>query len=558
MCEQSAWYFISNYVHVLVVGKGYQHLDLAWSHQEEIVEWMQEAHDKSEATWNGALKARQVGWTTIANAFALWCMVFHKHHEWLEVSVGEDEANLAVSQKILGPYEQLPGWMRRRGPSIESQTQTEIQFDNGSGMKSIPSTGRSGRSRAVFGCIFDEAAFMVDAQDVFAGVDPAVYGPMFVFSTANGMGDFFHSTWVESMADDSVWDMRFFDWSVVPGRDTDWYETKQKSYRGQEHLFFQEYPANPTEAFLKSGRTAFDLEFLDERFAWEEPLYKLDATQLVFHRHDPEMMIEKAKIPAGEYRDLEIWVWNEPNIERDEDGHVTRIPNYGVGVDVSEGLEHGDYSAISVRDINRGEQVATLRAHVPIYDLGEIVEVMGYWYHGALIGVERNNFGLVPLQYLQDAGYPRLYRMDSIAELKRGSRTPRYGWLTSRTTKPKMVQDMALAVSVETIVLHDRRWLQEATTFVSTGTGRYEATPPNTDDLMIAELIAHQMELDVGRFPTIWRDPTPGPPTFGDVFAIMSYAESDGNQTDELDRPIGQASRAPEARKSFPMRYKEE
>ena len=557
-CEQSAWYFISNYVHVLVVGKGYQPLDLEWAHQEDIVEWMQEAHDSGEATWNGALKARQVGWTTIANAFALWCMVFHEHHEWLEVSVGEDEANLAVSTKILGPYEQLPSWMRRRGPSIESQTQTEIQFDNGSGMKSIPSTGRSGRSRAVFGCIFDEAAFMVDAQDVFAGVDPAVYGPMFVFSTANGMGDFFHSTWVEAMADDSVWNMQFFPWSVVPGRTEEWYDTKQKSYRGQEHLFFQEYPSNPTEAFLKSGRTAFDLEFLEAEFGWEEPLYKLDATQLVFHRHDPAMMIEKAKIPAGEYRDLEIWVFDEPHVERDKDGHVTRVPNYGLGVDVSEGLEHGDYSAVSVRDINRGEQVATLRAHVPIYDLGEIVEVLGYWYHGALIGVERNNFGLVPLQYLQDAGYPRLYRMDSIAELKRGSRTPRYGWLTSRTTKPKMVQDMALAVSVQTVALHDRRWLQEATTFVSTGTGRYEATPPNTDDLMIAELIAHQMELDVGRFPVIWQDPDPGPPTFGDVFAIMSYADTDGNQADELNRPIGQAPRRPEARKSFPMRYKEQ
>jgi len=558
MCQQSAWYFISNHVHVLVVGKGYQPLDIEWAHQAEIVEWMQVAHDKGEATWNGALKARQVGWTTIANAFALWCMMFDDHHEWLEVSVGEDEANLAVSTKILGPYEQLPGWMRRRGPEIVGQTQTELHFSNGSGIKSIPSTGRSGRSRAVFGCIFDEAAFMVDAADVFAGVDPAVYGPMFVFSTANGMGDFFHTTWVESMADDSVWDMQFFDWSVVPGRTEQWYETKQKSYRGQEHLFYQEYPANPTEAFLKSGRTAFDLQFLEERFDWEEPLFKLDATQLVFHRHDPQMMIDKAKIPPGEYRDLEIWVWEEPNVERDKDGHVTRIPNYGVGVDVSEGLEHGDYSAISVRDINRGEQVATLRAHVPIYDIGEIVEVLGYWYHTALVGVERNNFGLVPLQYLQDAGYPRLYRMDSIAELKRGSRTPRYGWLTSRTTKPKMVQDMALAVSVETVVLHDRRWLQEATTFVSTGTGRYEATPPNTDDLMIAELVAHQMELDVGRFPTIWRDPAPGPATFGEVFDLMSYAATDGNQTDELDRPIGQAPRSPEARKSFPMRIKEQ
>ena len=148
--------------------------------------------------------------------------------------------------------------------------------------------------------------------------------------------------------------------------------------------------------------------------------------------------------------------------------------------------------------------------------------------------------------------------MEPIAEMKRGNRTARYGWMTSRTTKPKMVQDMALAVSVETVVLHDRRWLQEATTFVSTGTGRYEASSTNTDDLMMAELIAHQMELDIGRFPILWKDPTPGPLTFGEVFAIMSYDEKDDSSEDVLNRPIGQSKLGSERRKSFPMRYKSE
>ena len=557
LCKQSAWHFISNHIKVLVVGSGYEDWNLDWNHQFEIVEWMQEKHDSGEMTWSGSLKARQVGWTTTANAFALWCMLFHQHHEWLQVSVGEDEAALALSQKVVGSYEQLPRWMRQRLPEVTTDTNTEWYLTNGSGMKSIPSTARSGRSRAVFGCIFDEAAFMVDAGDVFAAVDPAVYGPMFVFSTANGMGDFFHGIWTDSLHDDSIWDMKFFAWDVVPGRDQKWYDTRKLSYRAQEHLFYQEYPGNPAEAFLKSGRTAFDLEFLNDNQEWEEPLYRLDATQLVFHRHDPAEMVAKSTIPVGEHRDLEIWVWEPPAVERDDDGHLLRNPNYGLGVDVSEGLAHGDYSSISVRNINTGEQVATLRAHVPIYDLGELVEVVGYWYHSALVGVERNSFGLVPLQHLSDVGYPRMYRMDPIAELKRGHRTPRYGWLTSRTTKPKMVQDMIAAVATETVILHDRRWLAEATTFVATGTGRYEATPPNTDDLMIGELIAHQMELDVGRFPIVWADPTPGPPTFGDVFAIMSYADDGDSQTSELDRPIGQAEQRPEARKSFPMRFKE-
>jgi hypothetical protein len=410
----------------------------------------------------------------------------------------------------------------------------------------------------MYGCIFDEAAFMVDADEVFAGIEPMIYGPIFVFSTANGMGDFFHSTWVESLTDDSLWDMSFYPWSVRPDRNKKWYDAKKLMYRGKEHLFFQEYPTTAAEAFMRSGRTAYDIEFLQDNYDWCEPLYRLDLVQFDFHKMlPPDEQVELSKIPEGESRDLELHVWEPPTIERDENDLLVREPNYGVGVDVSEGLAHGDNSAISVRNINTGNQVATVRAHVPIFDLGAYAENIGYWYHIALIGVERNSFGLVPLQHLQKAHYPRIYRMDSIAELKRGNRTPRYGWITSRTTKPKMVQDLAAAISIGTVQFHDRRWLQEATTFVSTGRGSYEAAPPNTDDLMMAELLTHQMELDVGRFPILWQDDAPGPLTFGDVFAAMSYPDNMLGDESLLDRPIGQSDNMNPIRRSFPMKYKE-
>jgi len=368
-CQKDPWYFISEYVKVLVVAKGYQKFDL-WEHQPEIIQWMLSKHT-DKASYSGSLKARQIGWTTIGNAFALWSMWFHPNHPWIQVSVGEDEAAAALTSKVTTPYSMLPSWMRRRGPQVVKDTAQEFGFDNGSSMLAIASTSRSGRSRAVYGCLFDEAAFMVDAEEVYAGIEPMVYGPLFVFSTANGMGNFFHQTWTESLADDSVWDMKFFPWSVVPGRDEDWYKTKKLTYRGREHLFYQEYPSNPGEAFMRSGRTAFDLEHLESTQDWVEPLYKIDLAQLEFHKmHDDKW--ELSKIPAGEYRDLELHVFTEPEVERDEDGMVLRKPNYGIGVDVSEGLAHGDYSAISVRDINRGEQVATVRAHIPIYDHASI------------------------------------------------------------------------------------------------------------------------------------------------------------------------------------------
>jgi len=77
-CQQDPLYFISEFVKVNVVGKGYQRFDF-WPHQPEILEWMHSKHDLHPSR-SIALKARQIGWTTIGNAFAMWSMLFHNDH----------------------------------------------------------------------------------------------------------------------------------------------------------------------------------------------------------------------------------------------------------------------------------------------------------------------------------------------------------------------------------------------------------------------------------------------------------------------------------------------
>lgn len=530
-CQRDPEFFITEYVKVLVVGKGYKPFEL-WEHQPEVIEWMHSKH-RLEQTHNIALKARQIGWTTIGNAFALWSMLFHDNRPWLQISVGQEEAADALGNKLKVPYSMLPSWLRRRLPQVTKDTNEEFAFDNGSRMLAIPSTSRSGRSRAVYGVLFDESAFMEDPEGVFAGIEAMCYGPMFMFSTANGMGNMFHSTWVESMLPDSQWDAKFYPWNVVPGRTDEWYEAKRLTYRGKEHLFYQEYPATPEEAFLRSGRTAFDIEMLDRTQPWEPPALKLDLSMLSIVAASS---LERARMDPATQRDLELYVWDEPRIVRNDDGTVHRKPNYVIACDVAEGLEHGDYTAISIRDVNTNEQVASAKCHIPIFNLGEVLEVLGYWYHTALIIVERNNFGLVPLQYLQENHYPRLYRMEAFAEVKRGDRTPRYGWVTSRSTKPKMVQDLAKSFSLEDVRLHDRRFLAEATTFVADGRGGYSSKAPNHDDMILAEMIAEQGYLDAPRFPITWMDPEPGPPTFADVFGTVAKVPVKGQA---LARPVG-------------------
>jgi len=504
--------FLTELWYINQVGKGYANIEL-WDHQGEMLDTMIDIHNT--AGYLVCLKARQIGMTTLATGLAFWSAFFHSDRPWLMVSVGEKEAADTLSTKFVQPYLRLPEWVKKRGPKIVADTQELFSFDNGSSMLAVPTTSKAGRSKAVFGVLLDESAFAENAEEVFAAVDPMTYGPIFVFSTANGMGNWFHGTWLDSQVPGSIWESMFYPWTVVPGRDQDWYDERRMVYRGRDHLMFQEFPANPGEAFLKSGRTAFDVEQLQAVHDWKEPEFKLDLT--ILNTLDADS-VAASRFPPDELRDLELWVWEEPKIVRHENGVVKQQPNYVVAVDVAEGLEHGDFSTISVRDANTNHQVAAAKCHIPIYNLGAAVEAVGYWYHSALVVVERNNFGLVPLQHLQQHAYPRLYRMDSIAQQKRGDRTPRYGWHTNSVSKPKMVNDMNLAFANDHIEMHDQRFLAETTTFIANGKGGFEAADPNHDDLVMSEMIAQQGVLDVGEYPITWIDDEPGPMTLGELF----------------------------------------
>jgi len=517
-CVKDPAWFLEQYWSINQVGKGYAVSGL-WPHQTEMVEHMLAAFDDSGR--NVYLKARQIGFTTLAMGLAFWSGFFHPDHPWLVTSQGESEAADTLSTKLKQPYERLPAWMRKRGPNVIKDTGEEFGFDNGSRFLAIPSTSRSGRSKAVYGVLMDEAAFQQEADELFAALDPLCYGPLFMFSTANGMAGTFHQNWLDAQLPGSEWGSLFFPWDVVPGRDEDWYDKQTRKYRATPHLLAQEYPRSSVEAFLKSGRTAFDIEFMQDTQPFTEPSWRYDLS--TFDHTEPE----KALLGDGVEADLELHVWEQPTVLRDEHGVVIRKPNYVIGSDVSEGLIHGDYSAGSVIDANTTEQVATYKSHVPIYDLGRVMEQVGLWYHTALIASERNAMGIAPLVYLQEAAYPRIYRMESFAQIKSGDRTARYGWYTSRASKPKMIQDMARFLNEEQIILRDPRIPVEASTFINDGKGQFNAKYPNHDDLLIATMISLQGAIDVGEYPIAWTDSAPQPFTMGQLMGEMMLVEKE-------------------------------
>ena len=566
-CGRDLLYFLEEYWKVQRIGVGYGKFEL-YDYQREDAADFEAVHRYADLllAWNAGeseepppyelvrklrqirLKARQLGWTTLATGAVFWSAFFHGNHPWLIAAQGQEDASITMTQQIKAPYGYLPKWMRDRGPQVIKDGAEDFNFDNGSRIRVIPTTPSAGRGDAMYGALLDEAAFAESAADLFAAVDPMCYGPMFVFSTANGMGNFFHETWEDSELSDSEWEGKFRPWWDRPGRDEEWYETQQRKYRNKPHLLYQEYPSTSVEAFSKSGRLGLPVERIEEMQSFTPPHWRYDAQQIIDEMVDPlpvdswENLFKRALLEDGETAEHEFHVWRRPNVVRDEHGRPVYTPNYVVSADVSEGLEDGDFDAVTVVDTNTRDVVGTLKSHLALPTFDSFLEAVGYWYYTALIGVERNNHGMVPLVALQKSHYPRLYRMDSLAQIRTADRTPRYGWHTGPSTKPKLVSEMGKFLGDAVYTIHDERFLYETKHFLSNGKGGYGATEGKHDDLIMSVGIGIQVAEDVGQSPAIFYDPEPGPPTFGEMFANTREVKPRGPSP--LAAPIGQEAPA--------------
>ena len=173
-------------------------------------------------------------------------------------------------------------------------------------------------------------------------------------------------------------------------------------------------------------------------------------------------------------------VWCEP-----EGNHA-----YVLGVDTAEGLGHGDYSCIQVLDVNTGDQAAIWHGHIPPDELAAEVFRVGLWYRDALCCVESNNHGLTTITMLRQLGYPRLFRKRSLNQVT-SKVSMEFGWRTTRTSKPLMIDDLGMALRNNELVLYDRHTIAELRTFTRNERGSMSGSP--YDDRVMSLALANQM-----------------------------------------------------------------
>ena len=492
------------------------------------------------------LKARQIGFSTIIAIYVLWLTAFYRDRQVILISIGEREA-IKLLQKVKYAYRFLPDWMKERFGPI-GQTQSKFTFDGmASEIESIPSS-QPARGDSAYLIVCDELAHLKNAEEAYTAIEPAadVGGRIVMLSTAYGEGNLFHRLWVGAQAGTNDYHPMFFGWDSL-GRDKEWYEAKANSSDMDEAKMAQEYPDNPEDAFLKSGRPVFNLPGL-RQLDTRPPI----ATGY-FNEHGEFVRDDLADLPESEG----VSVWEPPS--EDE--------VYAIGVDVSQGLEHGDFSSAHVIACRKRKLVATYHGHIDPDILGKtLLPALGRWYRNALIGVESNSFGLTTLKYLANvAKYNPIYYERS-PKYKKSVPTDVLGFRTTQTTKPMIIGELKEAlrtrevgdgVYVSELDMPCEKTLQELKTFVLNGKGRMAGSP--FDDRTMSLAIANHMRKFVflEEF-TPERGPKPG--TFG-WWEKRLYGESFSELTSDQGpvrigqgpkpKPIGQ--QYVRARSKFPV-----
>jgi len=478
------------------------------------------------------LKARQLGFSTLSLGLMYektttntgWGSFFAAH---------DDDSTKELFKRVRLMYDMAPD-----KPMTRYSTKTELDFSNPDprlrqiepGLLSSISVGTAGkatlgRSRTLRFLHCSEVAFWKDAQTVLLGLEQALPDDAgtveIIESTANGVGNEFHSRWRRASDPDEAgdWIALFVAWfddelyrrplaggqmdpipSCVEEREeflSDEASMKALNDLDDDQLnwrrwaivsrcgnsldsFKQEYPSTPDEAFLASGRPVFNQQRINYRKRQLEA-HDLKArhgkAKKRFVTGDVKKKGRTAKFVANPHGYLRVYQFPVA-------GH-----HYYAAADVSEGVvkgKTGDRSAIQILDTSTFEQVAVWVGRIPVHEFTDALEILGYYYNTARLVPEANNHGHTVCYMLTNRHYPNLWLREDIDGL--GAKiVEKPGWLTNVKTRPFMVDALDQLVNESTIKVNDIPSLDEMLSFVrNPKTGKPEGDEGCHDDLVIA------------------------------------------------------------------------
>lgn len=483
------------------------------------------------------LKARQWGGSTLVQMYFAYLQIIVRRN-WNSVIVGHQKNTSATIKRMyarmladypagLQPEPARP--FRLRGvsgaPSMQELEGRGCTIDLGTSQS--PDSLR-GTDFAL--AHLSEVAFWADtprrsADDLIRTVSGSVPTDadtaIVMESTANGVGGFFHDTWLAAEAGKSAYRPMFVPWyeadlyskplddagrrgvatTLTPYEEwlvescgatlgqVAWYRAKRGEYKTDLQMH-AEFPSTAAEAFVSTGAGVFAVADIDRlRPACREgrrgtlrgnTLTGPDALKGLRFDHDP----------CGP-----LTVWSEP-------AAGSPAGRYVAVVDIGGRAESSDWSVIAVFDRNgaegKPEVVAQWRGHADHDIVCWQAAAMASWYGRALLVIESNSLESGGVAAADDASlyilgelerhYANMY-VRHTPERVAGGVESRPGFHTNRQTKVAVVSALVKAVREEGYTERCAGALDELATYEVDCRGAYNARRGCHDDMLMTRAI---------------------------------------------------------------------
>lgn len=431
-------------------------------------------------------KARQWGGSTLTQLYMLWIQLVHKQN-WNSVICGDIEKQSSIVAGMLAKViSRYPVWATggkqlTTTPYQGAQKTRVISWSNsryslGSAQK--PDSLRSedismahltevGLWKATHGRKPEDLV-----QSIFGAIASGPYTMKVIESTAKGVGNFFHRTWIDATEHRNNFTPVFIPWFSIdlyskPIKESEygafiesmddyekelfnlgatleaisWYRDKRREMPDEWRLF-SEFPSTANEAFQSTGRRVFRTQYVNDiRKCCVPPLFVGDVVQ----QKDGSSKFVPCLPGEDKGEDL-LRIWLMPDTEQ----HLR--DRYIVTVDVGGTSNKADYSCILVADriamLDGGvpEIVACWHGHIEHDKLAWKAMEIARAYDNALLvieantleteGTEGNNFEYILNEI--SGKYSNLYCRTSVQEIKQG-RPRRWGFHTNSSTKPMVI-----------------------------------------------------------------------------------------------------------------------
>lgn len=503
------------------------------SPQRRVLAMLEDMRTASKPIRLIMLKARQWGGSTLIQIYMAWIQIIHCSH-WNSLICGHLKD---TSSAIKGIYSRL----LKEYPKVLNECDAPMTFhpfeksrnvSEITGRNCLVVTGSAESQESIRG--FDiamahltEVAFWrTTAQKSPENVVRAVCGsiaqlPLTVIvmeSTANGVGNFFHTEWLRAKAGQSdkvpvfvAWhEIEIYRshvdnieslWKELDDYELDlwnkgltlemiaWYHAKRKEYNTHTQMM-AEYPTDDIEAFTNTGKCVFniaDIERLRNNCYPAPHIGEVEGDNC--EGVNAMKNLKFVETPGGK---LQVWHMPDHSLQNKKNRYI-------ITVDIGGISDSADFSVITVIDrhshAGKPEIVAQWRGHTYHDLLAWKAAQIARWYCNGLLVIESNT-----LESEFTEGDGSNYILDLVNEVYTNfywrepspsapEKSHRIGFHTNRRTKEQVIYSQMRILRDNLYIEHDIQALDEYSCYEKQPNGSYGAMKGRHDDILMTRCI---------------------------------------------------------------------